>query len=325
MVLLGLQLGGAVDPWGSAKVIALIVAGIVTWFVFALVEWKVAYYPIVPLHVFSNLSNVAAILVDFFHGVVFTTAAFFLPLYFQAVLGASPLLSGVWILPFAVTMGVSAAGAGVYLKRVGRYLDCIRLGFVLTVVGAGLLYTLPDAESWGKIIGFQLLIGIGVGINFQPPLLALQNNVSAQDNGTATAMFSLVRNFASATAVVVGLAAFTNGMIAQQDALRSSLGSDAAEIFSGNNAQAATSMIASLPAPEQAVLRRAYLTAIRDIWIVTVCFAGAGLITGLFITKRKLGKIHEEVKTGLEGEEARRRIALAMGPGKKELGTQSQV
>ncbi len=214
MVLLGLQLGGAVDPWNSARVIALIVAGVVTWFLFVVIEWKLAYYPVVPLHLFSNLSNFAVILANFFHGVLFTNGIFFLPLYFQAVLGASPLLSGVWILSFAIAMGLTAAAAGIYLKKVGRYLDCIRLGFFLSVIGAGLLYTLPDTQDWGKVIGFQILLGIGVGLNFQPPLLALQNNVSPQDNGTATAMFSLVRNFASATGVVIGLAAFANRMAA---------------------------------------------------------------------------------------------------------------
>ncbi len=96
-------------------------------------------------------------------------------------------------------------------------------------------------------------------------------------------------------------------------------------MFSGNNAQAAISLIAALPGSQQVVVRSAYLTAIQDIWIVMVCFAAAGLVSCLFITKKKLGKIHEEVKTGLEGEEVRRQIALEKKARKGGLEGDSQV
>ena len=70
LLLLGLDFGGATFPWGSPKVICLIVFGCLMSFAFIYSEKKLAKYPLMPLGVFRNRSNVACFLVDFTHGFV---------------------------------------------------------------------------------------------------------------------------------------------------------------------------------------------------------------------------------------------------------------
>lgn len=100
MLLLGLDFGGVSHPWNSATVICLLVFGICVGGLFVLNEWKVTKYPIIPLHLFRHWSGIASFSVCFCHGYVFMGDAYYMPLYFQAVLGASPLMSGVYLLPF---------------------------------------------------------------------------------------------------------------------------------------------------------------------------------------------------------------------------------
>lgn len=69
MLLLGLDLGGAVYPWGSAKVICLLVFGALMILVFIYSERKLAKYPVIPLSLFGS-KNVATLIVTFFHGLV---------------------------------------------------------------------------------------------------------------------------------------------------------------------------------------------------------------------------------------------------------------
>lgn len=309
MFLLGLQFGSATYPWSSATVIGLIVGGCITLILFIPVEWSFARNPIIPMHLFTNISNLAAILVDLFHGVTFTLVAYFLPLYFQSVLGESPLMSGVILLPYVLALSFTSASVGIFLKITGRYVGCIIFGFVLSVLGCGLFYDLPGSKKWVKIILYQIVAGIGIGANFQPPLVALQSNVSIQDNGTVTATFSLIRNVASAIAVVIGSVAFANGMQSQQGQLRSELGPDLASSFSRDNAQANIPLIESLDDHPRNIVRQAFLHAIRNVWIEAVCFAAVGLIVCLFIRNAKLDETHTEVKFGLEGEAERHRIA----------------
>jgi hypothetical protein len=52
---------------------------------------------------------------------VFIAGSYYLPLYFQAVVGASPLLSGVYILPFAISLSIVGVFTGIFIKKTGKY------------------------------------------------------------------------------------------------------------------------------------------------------------------------------------------------------------
>lgn len=177
MLLLGLEFGGVSFPWSSPTVICLIVFGIITIGLFFLVEYRFAPYPLMPLDLFSKRSNMAALGVCFFHAFVFISGSYFLPLYFQAVLGATPILSGVYLLPTALSLSFLSAFTGIFIRKTGQYLPCIWFGLVFMAAGFGTFIDLGVHSSWAKIIIFQIIAGIGVGPNFQSPLIALQSLV----------------------------------------------------------------------------------------------------------------------------------------------------
>ena len=213
MLLLGLEFGGVTYPWNSAKVICLIVFGIFTGFIFVLNEWKLAKYPVMPLRLFKKRSNIACLGVCFCHGYVFIAGSYYLPLYYQAVLGATPLLSGVYLLPFALSLAIVSAMTGIFIKKTGKYLPPIWFGLVLMTIGYGLFIDLDVDANWAKIIIFQIVAGIGVGPNFQSPLIALQSTVAPGDIATATATFGFTRNLSTAISVVIGSVVFQNQMV----------------------------------------------------------------------------------------------------------------
>lgn len=70
MILLGLDFGGVLFPWDSAKVIALLVVGGIMIFAFIYSESRVAEYPLIPMTLFKRRTNVAAFAVAAFHGFV---------------------------------------------------------------------------------------------------------------------------------------------------------------------------------------------------------------------------------------------------------------
>lgn len=177
MLLLGLEFGGVTFPWDSATVLCLIIFGLVTIALFFCVEKFFAPYPLMPLNLFSKRSNLAALGVCFFHAYVFISGSYFLPLYFQAVLGATPILSGVYLLPTALSLSFLSAFTGVFIRKTGQYLPPIWFGLVFMTAGFGLFINLDANSSWSKIIIYQIIAGIGVGPNFQSPLIALQSLV----------------------------------------------------------------------------------------------------------------------------------------------------
>jgi hypothetical protein len=177
MLLLGLEFGGITHPWASAIVLCLIIFGAVVIGLFFLIEWRVAPYPLMPLDLFSKRSNLAALGTCFLHAFVFIAGNYFLPLYFQAVLGATPILSGVYLLPQAVALSFMSIFTGVFIKKTGQYLPLIWFGMIMMTLGFGLFIDFDVNSPWSKIIVYQIIAGIGVGPNFQAPLIALQSLV----------------------------------------------------------------------------------------------------------------------------------------------------
>jgi EmrB/QacA subfamily drug resistance transporter len=316
MLLLGLEFGGVTYPWSSAMVVCLIVFGILVAGLFVLNEWKFAKYPVMPLRLFNNRPNLASLGACFCHGFVFIAGSYYLPLYFQAVLGATPLLSGVYLLPFALALSFTSGATGAWIKKTGQYLPPIIFGMVLLTLGFGLLIDLPtttkDANgkniksAWAKIILYQIVAGIGVGPNFQSPLIALQTGVKPRDIATATATFGFTRNISTSISVVIGGVVFQNQMQKKLPNLLAVLGSKVAMQLSGGSAGANIGIVQSLTEKQKAVARLAYYDSLRIMWCMYVAFAALGLAVSFLIVQRKLEKEHQLTKTGLKEEEANR-------------------
>lgn len=312
MFLLGLEFGGVTFPWDSVTVICLIVFGAFMAVLFALNEWKLAIYPIIPLHIFSKLHNIACLLVCFFHGFVFIGSSYYLPLFFQACLGATPILSGVYTLATALSLSFTSIATGIFIRKTGQYLPAIWFGFLLLTLGNGLFTNLWTTSSWAKIFLYQIVAGIGVGPNFQSPLIALQSNINPRDIASATSTFQFVRNIATSVSVVIGGVVFQNEMQKQGGKLAAELGPSIAKQLSGFNAGASTQMVDKLPEPQRTVIRDAFAHALHYLWIMYVCFAAAGLLCCFMLRRRKLEKKHEQTRTGLEVEKEKRAERLRL-------------
>ncbi|KAL5116961.1 hypothetical protein ACEQ8H_005179 [Pleosporales sp. CAS-2024a] len=306
MVLLGLEFGGITYPWSSAIVLCLIIFGGVVVAIFFIIEWRIAPYPLMPLSLFSKRSNLAALGVCFFHAFVFISGNYFLPLYFQAVLGATPILSGVYLLPQAVALSFMSIFAGIFIKKTGMYLPLIWTGMSLMTLGFGLFIDLDVNSSWAKIIIYQIIAGLGVGPNFQSPLIALQSLVPRRDIATATATFSFTRNIGSAISVVVGSVVFQNEIKSRHAQLAATLGPQTASAFGGGAAGANVGLIQRLPDNQKLVARQAFSSSLSTMWILYVAFAAVGLGISFLIGKNVLDKQHEETKTGLDVEKQKR-------------------
>ncbi|KAF2132901.1 hypothetical protein P153DRAFT_282938 [Dothidotthia symphoricarpi CBS 119687] len=306
MFLLGLEYGGISHPWDSAIVLCLLIFGVLTIALFFLVEWRLAPNPLMPLDLFSKKSNLAALATCFCHAFVFISGNYYIPLYFQAVLGATPILSGVYLLPQALALSFFSIFTGIFIRKTGQYLPLIWAGMFMMILGFGLFIDLGANSSWAKIIIYQIIVGIGVGPNFQAPLIALQSLVPKRDIATATATFGFMRNLGSSISVVVGSVIFQNEMKSKQPQLIASLGAQTASAFTGGSANANVGIIGTLPTNQKLIVREAYASSLSTMWILYTVFAALGFLVSLLIGKNVLDKQHEETKTGLEAEQSRR-------------------
>jgi Fungal trichothecene efflux pump (TRI12) len=318
MFLLGLEFGGVSYPWASATVICLIVFGVVCWVLFLANEWKIAVYPVVPLHLFSQSHNLACLAVCFCHGVCFIGGSYYLPLYFQASLGATPILSGVYTLCTALSLSFTSIATGIFIRKTGQYLPPIWGGLILMTVGYGLFTNLGVPANWAKIVLYQIIAGIGVGPQFQAPLIALQSAISPRDIAAATATFQFMRNLATSISVVIGGVVFQNMMVKQKAQLITSLGPQTADMLSGFSAGASVQIVDKLPQAKKEAAQAAFAYSLHYMFTMYACFAGLGLLVGFLIRRKTLTKKHEQTKTGLASEKEKRAEREAVKAAKRK-------
>ena len=302
MFLFGLQYGSETVPWDSATVLCLIIFGGITFALFLLYEWKVPTYPVMPLGLFKKRTNIATLSVVFIHGVVFISGSYYLPLYFQSVRGASPIKSGVYILPTAVALSAGSIGTGIFVKKSGLFLPPIWLGMFLMTLGYGLFIDFDATSSWAKFAIFQIIAGLGIGPLFQAPIIALQAHINPRDIGTATATLGFIRQLATSTSVVIGQGVFQNSMSKKTQLLINTVGPQRAQQLSGGNAGAETQVIDALPPNQRTVVRAAVANSLQPMWIMYTAIAAAGILAALLIQRKQLTAQHQETKTGLEAE-----------------------
>lgn len=266
MFLFGLEYGGVTYPWDSATVLCLLIIGVFTMVLFVLNEKYLAKYPVIPLRIFKYRSNVASLGACFVHGFVFISSSYYLPLYFQAVRGATPLLSGVYILPVALSLSFASMATGIFIRKTGMYLPPIWAGFLFMTLGMGLFIDFDANSGWAKIIIYQIIVGIGIGPNFQAPLIALQTQVKPRDIATATATFGFVRQLATSISVVVGGVVYQNEMEKRTGRLQAALGVSTASKLTGGGAGANVELIDNLPSGPREVARVAFAQSLQPMW-----------------------------------------------------------
>ena len=299
MILLGLEFGGVSYPWTSATVLCLIIFGAAAIGLFVVNEAKIAKYPVIPLRLFKYRTSVVAYCLAFLHAFTFMSGSYWLPLYFQGAQGDSSLMSGVYILPFVVALSIVSAAAGFIIKKTGNYKIIISAGMCVMVLGFGLFIDLGAKRNWVKIIIYQIVAGIGVGPNFQAPLIALQTNVEPRDIGSATSSFSFLRQMGTSVSVVIGGVIFNNEMQRQQNTLQRELPPKIADLLTGANAAGSVQLVSALEGHDGEVARAAYAHSLRTMYLVYTCFAGLAFVLSLFLKQVKLSKEHQVHKTGL--------------------------
>jgi EmrB/QacA subfamily drug resistance transporter len=205
--------------WSSASSFIcyfLTVAGLTT---FIWIQHRMGDDALLPLRLFrSPTFSVASAQVTII-GMAMFGGLSVIPLYLQIVKGASPTKSGLLLLPLVGGLMLASLTAGRLVARTGRYKIFPVVGSVLMLIGMGLLITIgADTPLWHTDV-FMAIFGIGLGLNMQSLVLAMQNSVPAKDMGVASAASTFFRSVGGTLGTAVFLSilfSLAGSKIAQQ-------------------------------------------------------------------------------------------------------------
>ncbi|KAM5347709.1 hypothetical protein ACJ41O_007533 [Fusarium nematophilum] len=212
-MLLALQWGGVDYDWDDSRITSLLMLAAALLLVFVYVQYRMQENATVPPRIFMKRSVWASSFFAFNTGACFLAAMYFLPIWFQAVQGASAISSGVRNLPMLLGVVLFAIIAGAAVTVWGYYTPFMVVGAVFMAVGYGLISTFEPDTSSAQWIGYQLLAGIGVGVGMQQPLIAVQVVCEMTDIPTGTAMIVFAQTLGGALFVTAGHSVFVNSLV----------------------------------------------------------------------------------------------------------------
>ncbi|KAI4234992.1 MAG: hypothetical protein LQ349_003444 [Xanthoria aureola] len=214
MLLLALDWGGVSYPWGSATIVSLFWAAGFSLCLFLAWEYRRgAADSLLPLGLFRNpiVACASATSIMSYGGLY--VIILYLPLWFQAVKGVSPLTSGVDYLPSVVTTTIATVASGFLVSKLGYYAPFMIVGSATASVAAGLMTTFSPHSPVSAWVGFQLLNGIARGMMSQQPITAIQANLSKEQLSVGTALVVFCQNFGAAVFISLGQTVFENGLL----------------------------------------------------------------------------------------------------------------
>ncbi|KAE8366251.1 MFS general substrate transporter [Aspergillus caelatus] len=271
LFLLAIQWGGVKYPWNSARVIGLLCGSAVGFILFvaqeachgdkAMIAPKMARNSVVFFGFWTVLFQFGSLMV----------ITYYLPLWFQVVKDASPIRSGVMLLPTIIAQTLFTVVAGAIVSKGGYCAPPALTGCALTVIGAGLMTTFVPSTRSGKWIGYQILIGAGRGLSIQVPIIATQAVLPRQLISSGTSIILFGQFFGGAVFTASAQTIFTNRLynslleyLPYPETVK-----DIVE------AGAIPSSFAQLvPATDYADVIRAYNDALTQTWYLGVGLAG---------------------------------------------------
>lgn len=202
LLLIPISGGGIYFEWNSPMVISMLTLGSISMVAFIVIEWKFAIMPMVPLRLFRSPPIFAIVSQQFLLGIVHYSQLYILPIYYQNVRQFSTLKAATLMIPYVVSQSIFSILSGQYISRFKRYGEVIWLGYTLWLVGAGLLILFNRTIKPYAMVLVLVCEGAGVGLVFQPTLVAAQAHSSKEDRAVVIS----VRNFARALGGAAGLA-----------------------------------------------------------------------------------------------------------------------
>lgn len=279
--LIPITWGGVSYAWDSWRVLAPLIIGIVGLAVFVVFEEYVAKEPLIRLDVFKNRTAAASYFETTLHGMILWCILYYMPLYYEAVKGETPIIAGISLFPATFTVAPAAMVTGIVISKTGRYRWAIWSGWVLTTMGTGILYLLDVNTTTVQWVFLNLVSGLGMGVLFPSMAFSIQAATINKDLAFAVALFSFFRAFGQAIGVAVG------GVIFQNQLKKKLLTYPLLAPMAGAYASDASGLVQIIKTmqhgPARTQLIQSYAESLKLVWIVMCALAGLALLSSFLI------------------------------------------
>jgi MFS family permease len=214
-LLIGLQWGGVKYGWTNAVIIVCFVVFAVLISMFIIIQWRAKEAATIPPRIIKQRSVLSAALFTLCCNGILATVEYYVSIYFQGVRGFSATKSGALGVPLIVGLLVAGLAAGVVTTAIGYYYPSMICTSIIAPIATGLLTTLDLDESLVKVLCLLGLLGVGVGLGLQAPVVAVQNVLPAKDIAIGIAVTGFAGSLGSAFSICISSVLFQSRLSAE--------------------------------------------------------------------------------------------------------------
>jgi EmrB/QacA subfamily drug resistance transporter len=213
--LFGLVYGFAnaeTSGWGSPLTMAMLAGGVALLAAFVAVERRVAN-PLLPLRVVLDRDRGGSYLAVFISATGMFGVFLFLTYYLQVTKGFSPVETGLAFLPMTgAIMATATTVSTKVLPRTGPK-PLVTLGMVLAAVAMLLLTNVGVTTAYAShVLPALLIIGVGLGLVFEPAMATATAGVRPTDAGVASAMVNTTQQVGGSIGTAVLSTVFSSAV-----------------------------------------------------------------------------------------------------------------
>ena len=153
---------GQSDGWGSLETTLALVAALVLFVAFVLIEMRVKA-PLLEFRLFRHANFLASNISQLLAGAIELGLGFLMPFYLLLVIGVSPATAGIALLPASIPIILAGPLAGRAFDRVGGRVPLVVGFLILAASGAALAAGVGEQTVLALIPGLALQ-GLGLGV-----------------------------------------------------------------------------------------------------------------------------------------------------------------
>lgn len=291
LILIAASLGGKEISYTSKTFLGILVLSFIFLILFIYTESCIALEPIIPIKIMLERTVLSSSLANWFYTMGFFTYLFYIPLYFQTVMDMTSTQSGERLIPNFFAVSIGSVGAGLYMRKTGRYYTLtILVGFV-ALGGMTRILTLSPEASQFKQFTLMLLPGLGYSCIITVTLLSLIASVPVKFQACTTSIQYTFRATGSTLGVSIASAIF-------QSVTRTRLTTTIKDVVDDHELAAKiikralenTSFVKEVTPEIADVIKKAYDSGCRGTFVFSTMMIGLGYFSSLFMREHILHK-----------------------------------
>lgn len=211
--VLAMERAGVLSSWQNWRVITSLSASAGLLILFIVNERLMGSRAMIQGHLLRKRNITTNIIYQFFLAGLFFPLSYVLPIQFQSVGNASATQSGLRLIPLILGVSAFTMVANGILTFYRRYTPFLVIGAIAGTIGVAMVHTLGAEAHIASWIGYEILIGMGVGIALQVPMIANQASVGIEDMAAVTALTMFVENIGISIFIASTEATLTNSLV----------------------------------------------------------------------------------------------------------------